>query len=174
MVTEETFENYDSGLHYCYAWTNEEKDLSEKEKKEFSEDILECLTEHTVVTDFVKRADNQAIMFTGDDMGSDKAMMTWMLYVVIAVLAFVFAVTTNSTIEKEATVIGTCLLYTSSKVEYIVAHGIVSYINGERAVIGSSHFVFEDEKCLVLEEEKEKFDSIPEEYSHLYLSLIHI
>jgi putative ABC transport system permease protein len=107
MVTEETFENYDGGLHYCYAWTNEEKDLSEKEKKEFSEDILECLTEHTVVTDFVKRADNQAIMFTGDDMGSDKAMMTWMLYVVIAVLAFVFAVTTNSTIEKEATVIGT-------------------------------------------------------------------
>lgn len=50
---------------------------------------------------------NQAIHFTGDDMGSDKAMMIVLLYVVIAIMAFVFAVTTNNTIFKEANVIGT-------------------------------------------------------------------
>lgn len=58
-----------------------------------------------------------------------------------------------------------------SKVEYIVAHGIVSKIGEERILIGSSHFVFEDEKCTVPEGEQEKFDNLPAEYSHLYLAI---
>ncbi len=58
-----------------------------------------------------------------------------------------------------------------SKVDYIVAHGIASYIGEERVVIGSYHFVFEDEKCLIPEEERRKFQQIPEEYSHLYLAI---
>ena len=58
-----------------------------------------------------------------------------------------------------------------SKVEYIVAHGISTQIEGKKAVIGSYHFVFEDEKCLIPEDGKEKFDNIPEEYSHLYLAI---
>lgn len=58
-----------------------------------------------------------------------------------------------------------------SKVEYIVAHGISTTIEGKKAVIGSYHFVFEDEKCLIPEDGKEKFDNIPEEYSHLYLAI---
>ena len=58
-----------------------------------------------------------------------------------------------------------------SKVEYIVAHGISSYIDGKKAVIGSSHFVFEDEKCKIREIYQEKFDTLPEEYSHLYLAI---
>lgn len=58
-----------------------------------------------------------------------------------------------------------------SKVEYIVAHGISSYIDGKKVVIGSSHFVFEDEKCKIREIYKEKFDTLPEEYSHLYLAI---
>ena len=58
-----------------------------------------------------------------------------------------------------------------SKVEYIVAHGISSYIDGKKAVIGSSHFVFEDEKCTIREAYQEKFDMLPKEYSHLYLAI---
>ena len=58
-----------------------------------------------------------------------------------------------------------------SKVEYIVAHGISSYIEGKKAVIGSSHFVFEDEKCRIRPEYQERFDMLPEEYSHLFLAI---
>ena len=58
-----------------------------------------------------------------------------------------------------------------SKVEYIVAHGIASTINEKRAVIGSAHFVFEDENCVIPEGEQAKFDALPKEYSHLYLAI---
>lgn len=58
-----------------------------------------------------------------------------------------------------------------SKVEYMVAHGISTTIDEKRAVIGSYHFVFEDEKCTVPEGRQELFDSLPEEYSHLYLAI---
>ena len=58
-----------------------------------------------------------------------------------------------------------------SKVEYIVAHGISSYIEGKKTVIGSSHFVFEDEKCRIRPEYQERFDTIPGEYSHLFLAI---
>ena len=57
-----------------------------------------------------------------------------------------------------------------SEVEYIVAHGIASRVSGERVVIGSYHFVFEDEKCTVPAAEQEKFDSLKPEYSHLYMA----
>lgn len=58
-----------------------------------------------------------------------------------------------------------------SKVEYIVAHGISSIVDNEKVVIGSYHFVFEDENCTVAENETEKFNSIPNEYSHLYMAI---
>ena len=58
-----------------------------------------------------------------------------------------------------------------SKVEYIVAHGISTTINGEKAIIGSYHFVFEDENSIIPEGMEEKFRHLPEEYSHLYLAL---
>lgn len=58
-----------------------------------------------------------------------------------------------------------------SKVEYIVAHGISSTINGEKVVIGSHHFVFDDEKCQIPHGEKKRFDTIPLEYSHLYMAM---
>ena len=58
-----------------------------------------------------------------------------------------------------------------SKVEYIVAHGISSSIEEKRVLIGSAHFVFEDEKCIVLENYQERFENLPAEYSHLYLAI---
>lgn len=58
-----------------------------------------------------------------------------------------------------------------SKVEYIVAHGISTKINEKKAIIGSYHFVFEDEKCTIPPDMQEKFDALPVEYSHLYLAI---
>ena len=58
-----------------------------------------------------------------------------------------------------------------SEVEYIVAHGIASRVSGERVVIGSYHFVFEDEHCIIPADEQEKFDSLAPEYSHLYMAV---
>ena len=58
-----------------------------------------------------------------------------------------------------------------TKATYIVAHGIASTIDGQKVCIGSHHFIFEDEGCTVPENEKEKFDKLPSEYSHLYLAI---
>lgn len=58
-----------------------------------------------------------------------------------------------------------------SKVEYIVAHGISTTVNGRKAIIGSHHFVFEDEKCAIPTGKEEIFKNLPEEYSHLYLGI---
>lgn len=58
-----------------------------------------------------------------------------------------------------------------SKVEYIVAHGISSLVGDEKVVIGSYHFVFEDENCTVPQDEQDKFNKIPNEYSHLYMAI---
>ncbi|MCR5515726.1 MAG: heavy metal translocating P-type ATPase [Lachnospira sp.] len=58
-----------------------------------------------------------------------------------------------------------------SKVEYIVAHGISSYIGDNKVVIGSYHFVFEDEKCVIPEGKEELFNNLPLEYSHLYMAV---
>ena len=58
-----------------------------------------------------------------------------------------------------------------AKVEYLVAHGIVSSVDGEQVRIGSAHFIFEDEKCVIPEEERAKFDALPPEYSQLYLAI---
>ena len=58
-----------------------------------------------------------------------------------------------------------------SQVEYVVAHGIASRIDGEKVVIGSRHFVFEDEGCILSDGDQGKFDALPPEYSHLYLAV---
>lgn len=58
-----------------------------------------------------------------------------------------------------------------TKVEYLVAHGIASTINGERVLIGSAHFIFEDEACRIPQEEEARFAELPCEYSHLYLAI---
>lgn len=57
-----------------------------------------------------------------------------------------------------------------SKVEYLVAHGIASTVDGEKVIIGSAHFIFEDEGCLIPPEEQDRFDALPAQYSHLYLA----
>lgn len=58
-----------------------------------------------------------------------------------------------------------------TKVEYVVAHGIASRVDDHIVLIGSYHFIFEDSGCRILDEDKEKFESLPNEYSHLYLAI---
>ncbi|MFQ9345743.1 MAG: FtsX-like permease family protein [Coprococcus sp.] len=72
-----------------------------------AEDLMEDMTGVVTLESFVPQFQNQSICFTGDDMGSDRAMMVMLLYIVMAILAFVFGITISNTIRKEAGVIGT-------------------------------------------------------------------
>jgi putative ABC transport system permease protein len=108
VVADSAFDSIsDNGLEYCYAWRNNNRSLSKNERAVKADDLKELLKKNGILTDFVKQEDNQAINFTGEDMGTDKSTMICMLYVVMVVLAFVSAVTTKSTIEQESSAIGT-------------------------------------------------------------------
>ena len=108
VVTEEEFDNLDQDkLQYNYAWTYNEAPKTEKEEKDVSENLMKDMGKVVTLESFVPRYQNQAIKFTGDDMGGDKAMMIVLLYIVIVIMAFVFGITTSNTITKEAAVIGT-------------------------------------------------------------------
>lgn len=108
IMTPEGFENFeDSALHYNYAWKYEQEPKDEVEEKETSDDFMKVLAQNAVIEKYVPRYINQAIQFTGDDMGGDKALMITLLYILVVILAFVFSVTINHTIAKEAAVIGT-------------------------------------------------------------------
>lgn len=90
-----------------YAWTYDTPPDDEAAEKDAAEDFMKVVNKTISLQDFVPAYENQAITFTGEDMGSDRAMMVVLLYIIIAIMAFVFAVTTANTIGKEASVIGT-------------------------------------------------------------------
>ena len=94
-------------LEYRYSYQYDQEPEDDIQAKELSEDFLEVLAKYGTVTGFIPGYANQAIHFTGEDMGGDKAMMEVLLYILIVIIAFVFAVTTNNTIAREASVIGT-------------------------------------------------------------------
>ena len=99
-------------LHYDYAWKWNKQGMSEQTARDKSDDLMSSLVKEAFfsdneVKDFLQEADNQAIHFSGNDIGGDRQMVIWFMYIITAILAFVFAVTTLNTIEKEATVIGT-------------------------------------------------------------------
>ena len=108
VVAEEAFSDFKKeDLFYNYAWKYDHAPSDEKEEKEMSEDLMEAIGKEVTLENFVPRYLNQAIQFTGEDMGSDKAMMITLLYVIIAIMAFVFGIMISATISKEANVIGT-------------------------------------------------------------------
>ena len=108
VLTPEGFAAFpDTHMKYCYSWLYEKKPADDTEEKEMADDFLELLAAKADISGYLPRYLNQAIRFTGDDMGGDKAMVEVLLYILIAIMAFVFAVTTNNTIQKEAAVIGT-------------------------------------------------------------------
>lgn len=108
IVTEENFSSYTKGdLTWCYAWKYPEKPKDNAQEKEWADDFRDLLVKEVTLEEYVPCYLNQAIQFTGDDMGSDKAMMVVLLYIVIVIMAFVFSVTISNTITREAAVIGT-------------------------------------------------------------------
>lgn len=108
VVTPEEFETLSQEkLQYNYAWIYNKQPENEKEEKKVSEDLMEDIGNVVTLETFVPRYLNQAIIFTGDDMGGDKAMVVMLLYIVIVIMAFVFGITISNTIRKEAGVIGT-------------------------------------------------------------------
>lgn len=120
VVTSEAFESLDSPLvKYCYAWKYNDEPTTEKEEKEVSDDLMKAINKEVSLEEFVPRYLNQAIIFTRDDMGSDRAMMIVFLYIVIAIMAFVFGITISNTIAKESNVIGTLLASGYTKNELI-------------------------------------------------------
>lgn len=108
VVTEDTFNKYDkSGMIYSYSWIYDKRPEDDIKEKKQSDRFAEELVKTVPLESYVPRYLNQAIQFTGEDMGSDRAMMITLLYIIIVILAFVFAVTVSNTINKEARVIGT-------------------------------------------------------------------
>ena len=113
VMTEEGFAGMgDTRLHYSYSWRYDIPPMSEKEAGERAEKVLAVLMGSgmrtgNVPANFLPAVSNQAIRFVGDDMGRDNKMMAVFLYIIIAILAFVFAITISNTITKEALVIGT-------------------------------------------------------------------
>lgn len=108
IVTDDEFKSYDNiYYHYSYSWkyNDEPKDISDE--KEISDALAAKLNQISPLKNFIPRYANQSINFTREDMGGDRAMMIMLLYIIIAILAFVFAVTISNTISKEATTIGT-------------------------------------------------------------------
>lgn len=108
VVTPEEFESLNQDkIQYSYSWVYDKEPKNEKQEKKMSEDLMEALGEEVTLESFVPQYLNQAITFTGDDMGSDRAMIIMLLYMIIVIMAFVFGITISNTIRKEAGVIGT-------------------------------------------------------------------
>ena len=139
VMSEEGFDALgEEGIHYNYSWTYDVKPADKIEEKEMSEDLLEVLAENGIMTNFIPQYLNQAIVFTDEDMGSDRIMFSAFLYIVIAIIAFIFAVTTSNTIAKEATVIGTLRAsgYTKGEIvrHYITLPVVVTLLS---AIVGN-------------------------------------
>ena len=113
IVTPETFKEYpEDKLHYVYSWKYDERPADDTKAKEMSEDFLDKLSEEApkymnAVTGYIPEYTNQAIIFTGDDIKGDTTFVQMFLYIIVVIIAFIFAITTSNTIAKEAGVIGT-------------------------------------------------------------------
>ena len=125
-------------INWCYAWKYDVSPVDDAEEKDVAEDLVKQLVGEVKLESFVPRYQNQAINFTGDDIGGDAAMMTALLYIVTAIMAFVFGVTINNTIAREANVIGTLRAsgYTKGELvrHYMTAPLLVTLIS---ALIGN-------------------------------------
>ena len=108
IVAEKGFAQLDqSKITWQYAWKYNQSPKNNIEEKEMSDDLMSDINSTIVLDSYTPRYLNQAINFTGEDMGSDRGMMIVLLYMIIVIMAFVFSVIISNTISKEANVIGT-------------------------------------------------------------------
>lgn len=127
-----------NGREWSYVWKyNDGMPDDEKKEKKLADDLLktvytQAMMNGITVDTFIPRYQNQAINFTGEDIGSDTEMMKWFEYIVIVILAFIFAVTISNTLTKEASVIGTLRAsgYTKREllIHYISLPVIVTFV----------------------------------------------
>ncbi|MCM1288164.1 MAG: ABC transporter permease [Clostridium sp.] len=94
-------------IHYSYSWKYDHKPEDDAEAKTMSEDMLPVLAANASIKEFIPAYINQAIIFAIDDIVSDGSMMPILLYIILVIIAFIFAILTNNTISREANVIGT-------------------------------------------------------------------
>ena len=143
VVNDNTFYSISANETYSYSWMYNDAPSNDTKEKKKSDKFMEKLATELAMSGnelktYIPRYENSAINFTGDDIGSDRSMMIILLYILITILAFVFAVTINHTIQKESTVIGTLRAMGYSKIHlichYLTITVIISLI---AAIIGN-------------------------------------
>lgn len=154
VVSNEEFDDLpEKNKTWSYSWMYDDgMPDEENDEKKLADDLLETVYTQAVmngimVENYIPRYQNQAINFAGDDIGSDTNMMKWFEYIVIVILAFIFAVTIGNTLTKEASVIGTLRAsgYTKGEllIHYISLPVIVTFV---ASVVGNvlGYSVFKD------------------------------
>ena len=150
IMTEDGFESMgEKHIHYSYSWKYDTppKDPKGKETKDMAEDLMKAISTKAQLIEFIPRCSSNAINFAGDDLGGDRAMFLTMMYILIVIIAFVFAITTGNTISRESNVIGTLRASGYTKAElirhYMAAPIIVLLI---AAVVGNvlGYTIFKD------------------------------
>lgn len=154
IVTNEEFDDLPAqSKTWSYSWMYDEgMPEDDSDEKKLADDLLETVYTQAAkngitMENYIPRYQNQAINFAGDDIGSDTNMMKWFEYIVIVILAFIFAVTISNTLTKEASVIGTLRAsgYTKGEllIHYISLPVIVTFV---ASVVGNvlGYSVFKD------------------------------
>lgn len=122
ILNSDGYENFNAEKKYfCYEYKFNEKESDEIELAKETQELMYFINTTTQIDSFIPEYANQAIHFTGDDIGKDRSIMIVLLYILIIIIAFVFAVTINHTIVKEAGTIGTLRASGYTKAE-IVRH----------------------------------------------------
>ena len=127
VVTDKCFDNFRNPT-YNYAYKYNEVPLNKIDEKEKADELSKQISSQVVLESYTPRYLNQAINFTGSDMGSDQGMMSILFYMIIVIMAFVFAVTAVNTIEKEMTVIGTLMASGYTKKELVIHYMTVPFM----------------------------------------------
>lgn len=141
VMTDEGFQTIgDSHIHYNYSWKYNAppKDANSVDAKDMAEDFMKSVSMKAALTNFIPRYSSNAINFAGEDLGGDRVMVLTLMYILIVIIAFVFAITTSNTISRESNVIGTLRASGYTKAElirhYMSAPIIVLFI---AAVVGN-------------------------------------
>ncbi|MBE5879545.1 MAG: ABC transporter permease [Lachnospiraceae bacterium] len=121
VMTNEGFDAMESShLHYVYSWLYDEMPADEAAEKERGEEVLNILAQHAQVTGFIPQYANLGIKMAGEDLGKDGKIVEFFLYIVVMIIAFIFAITTSNTIRQESGVIGTLRASGYSRAEIVI------------------------------------------------------
>ena len=118
----------DDKLKYNYAWVNRDRTLSDDEKSDKADEVKAVLGKSGLTTDFIAAINNQAIIFTGDDIGGDRVMIITMLYIIMAVIAFVFGITTRNSLDKESKTVGTLRASGFKRSELVKQYAVIPLV----------------------------------------------